>query len=829
MGLENIRKTLSDMTADISNVQTAITETSEASDSLTQKIAGLASANTKAGSVWSVIGRMSSGSGLYDIQNKTRSIAFLFKVKQNFDKDRIKNENRINEILSNGIKRREKLFQITKLANIDEIKALTKSKLLHDDTLKLQMKQFGFAEAVTKEAFRANKALEESVLSEASTLDARDYGRRADKGSLFNKLGGPFGGNLGERQDMAVGIDSKTDELNQQLNNLKEIKNLKEKQRQERETIEDKLQDNYNKKERAKELKASLARAKNVKFNEVASSKLKKYKEQEIIDELRKIKLLDNGLKASERRLREAKEQEHLTRMVSESGMSGAAGKAARKQHTTQQKLVENIEKEIYNNKVTRLAIAQNQGALEKELEKITEDETKELKNLKLKKSNQRRIIKKIERELQNSKELTLAEEQELRDELSVQKEIQGVVNQELEQSEQLIKAYNGELNVLINAAEESGKVMVDRIDTQFEVSDDGEIIGPSRFSSGRVETKTRKGSKLSLSERFNPKKMFERANERYKENTGKEGETNLKTFVMDKLGIDKRKISNIFKFAKLGFALFGKVLLIITGIGVLVYMAKRLGIFDKISEAYDFLVTSGIIDDIKETFSELIGGVSSVLGGLFDLADALFSGGENGSVMEALSKILGGLWKIVSKTLELTLKLLLASLGSIAFSIVNSAISNVKSFFSTWKADGLMAALGKLGEFLIKRVLFTIIASAVGAGIGFFFGGPPGAILGAKAGGMVGGLAAAMETGGTTFKAGNYLVGENGPEIISLPGNTTVHNNNNTQRMLGNNINVTVQGRVGASDQELNEIARKIGQKVSLEMNRYSNSGYRG
>ena len=46
---------------------------------------------------------------------------------------------------------------------------------------------------------------------------------------------------------------------------------------------------------------------------------------------------------------------------------------------------------------------------------------------------------------------------------------------------------------------------------------------------------------------------------------------------------------------------------------------------------------------------------------------------------------------------------------------------------------------------------------------------------------------------------------------------------------MLGNNINVTVQGRVGASDQELNDIARKIGQKVSLEMNRYSNSGYRG
>ena len=112
---------------------------------------------------------------------------------------------------------------------------------------------------------------------------------------------------------------------------------------------------------------------------------------------------------------------------------------------------------------------------------------------------------------------------------------------------------------------------------------------------------------------------------------------------------------------------------------------------------------------------------------------------------------------------------------------------------------------------------------------MGFFFGGPPGAVLGAKAGGIVGGLASAMETGGVTHKAGNYLVGEKGPEIISLPGNTKVHNNKDSNRMLGNNINVTVQGRVGASDQELNDIARKIGQKVSLEMNRYSNSGYRG
>jgi len=40
--------------------------------------------------------------------------------------------------------------------------------------------------------------------------------------------------------------------------------------------------------------------------------------------------------------------------------------------------------------------------------------------------------------------------------------------------------------------------------------------------------------------------------------------------------------------------------------------------------------------------------------------------------------------------------------------------------------------------------------------------------------------------------------------------------------------INVSVNGRLGASDTELDDIARKIGRKINLEMNRYNNSGYR-
>ena len=44
----------------------------------------------------------------------------------------------------------------------------------------------------------------------------------------------------------------------------------------------------------------------------------------------------------------------------------------------------------------------------------------------------------------------------------------------------------------------------------------------------------------------------------------------------------------------------------------------------------------------------------------------------------------------------------------------------------------------------------------------------------------------------------------------------------------MGNTINVHVNGRVGASDRELDDIASRVGQKISREMNKYGSSGYR-
>ena len=79
------------------------------------------------------------------------------------------------------------------------------------------------------------------------------------------------------------------------------------------------------------------------------------------------------------------------------------------------------------------------------------------------------------------------------------------------------------------------------------------------------------------------------------------------------------------------------------------------------------------------------------------------------------------------------------------------------------------------------------------------------------------------LATGGTVTKSGAFLVGERGPEIVNLPKGSAVTPNGG-----GNTINVHVNGRLGASENELRDIARRVGQMVSREMNRSTSTGVR-
>jgi len=86
--------------------------------------------------------------------------------------------------------------------------------------------------------------------------------------------------------------------------------------------------------------------------------------------------------------------------------------------------------------------------------------------------------------------------------------------------------------------------------------------------------------------------------------------------------------------------------------------------------------------------------------------------------------------------------------------------------------------------------------------------------------------------TGGTVTKSGTYLVGEKGPEMVNLPtGAKIIPNhalNDSMSNSVTNNITVQVQGRIGASDSEVRDIAKKVGAMVSREINRTTASAVR-
>ena len=106
--------------------------------------------------------------------------------------------------------------------------------------------------------------------------------------------------------------------------------------------------------------------------------------------------------------------------------------------------------------------------------------------------------------------------------------------------------------------------------------------------------------------------------------------------------------------------------------------------------------------------------------------------------------------------------------------------------------------------------VTWAPIALAMAAGAGLMYAG------------------GAFAKGGVTPNSGTFLVGEQGPELVSLPGNSRVYNNCQTNGMMGNTINVSVEGRVGASDQEIRQIARKVGEQINRELNRTTSTRVR-
>jgi len=272
--------------------------------------------------------------------------------------------------------------------------------------------------------------------------------------------------------------------------------------------------------------------------------------------------------------------------------------------------------------------------------------------------------------------------------------------------------------------------------------------------------------------------------------------------------------------FLRGGLIVIGYILLFIFALSMFVFLLHQSGIIDYVKHLGKTIME---MFEWLGVFTEMIwDGLEDFFGGIVDFITGAF-GGDGQKMLKGLGKMFAG---AIGFALGL-LGLLLGGLGTFLvatfWSLVTWGEGWVKNQIEDFKENWFTALMDLiLGVGILLALWYTkdMVYKAAGGGV------TGGIAMGAVA---LGGLAIAnMASGGRVNQGGNILVGEAGPEIVSLPTNSIVTPAVQSKGRMSNNITVNVNGRVGASDAELNEIARKIGQKINREMNKYGSSGYR-
>jgi hypothetical protein len=240
-------------------------------------------------------------------------------------------------------------------------------------------------------------------------------------------------------------------------------------------------------------------------------------------------------------------------------------------------------------------------------------------------------------------------------------------------------------------------------------------------------------------------------------------------------------------------------------------------------SDAFEIMKELGILDDLRNIFYTSI----EMLGAFFGLVGAFFAG-DYQAVLDYLMTLLDGTLSILWSLAKVGFKVFVGLLVGFFYTILdNISIITKKEFWI--KA---LPVLKKFGKILLLAYFVKYMATQVALLIGIY--ALPAMIfivvlaaLWAVAKWITGKINPFKRAMGGTVGAneGMTLVGENGPELVSLPSGSKVHTNTESKRMGGGNtINITINAR-DTSDAELRRIADKIGNMVNNKINRRTSS----
>ena len=194
-----------------------------------------------------------------------------------------------------------------------------------------------------------------------------------------------------------------------------------------------------------------------------------------------------------------------------------------------------------------------------------------------------------------------------------------------------------------------------------------------------------------------------------------------------------------------------------------------------------DILANMGIslgLEDIKRALNFAV----DIFKTLLEIIQLMFAGDVVGALKLYVGEILIPIFGLVMKALPKMVEIVAALFSSFVKTLIQSVIAIpgiIKREFKASLKRGLAPAVSGLG----KTKMF--------------------ASGGTSAGGMA-------------------IVGERGPELVNLPPGARVHSNASSRNMGGGGaIHVHVNGRVGASDAEIRDIAQKVAREIKLQMNR--------
>ena len=259
---------------------------------------------------------------------------------------------------------------------------------------------------------------------------------------------------------------------------------------------------------------------------------------------------------------------------------------------------------------------------------------------------------------------------------------------------------------------------------------------------------------------------------------------------------------------------------------------AKFLAFFVVATVAFAILIRffkeygGSIMESIKEVYNSFIKPLFMTVKEIFSLAIAAFSDAwsyfEDEKYLEALISLLAsvglfltGLIMAAVAIVSSVVMLIFAIIKGVLVAKLETAGNKLSAVVGTIKEIFLViAAIAAVAAFFVSGAWIVALVAGIGAvilaGIEHFVDKIPG-----------------FASGGVS-RGGLAVVGERGPELVNLPNGSRVHSNADSRQMVGgtNTINVYVQGRVGASDQEIRELAKKVGEEISRNISRFTSSG---